>query len=80
MLLFNEELAVNLTISIVETVVLLSSSTNYVSGWSFKGLLSVVFAINFAIQVFWDLLIYPFCVNPLRHVARVTVPPPITCS
>lgn len=80
MLLFNEELAVNLTISIVETVVLLSSSTSYVSGWSFKGLFSVVFAINFAIQVLWDLLIYPFCVNPLRHVARVPVPPPILCS
>jgi hypothetical protein len=74
MLLFNEELAVNLTISVAETVALLWS-TSYVSGWSFKGLFLVVFAINFAIQLLWDLLIYPFCVNPLRHVARVPVPP-----
>lgn len=75
MLLFNEELAVNLTISVLETIVLLSS-TSYVSGWSFKGLFSVVSAINFALQLFWDLVIYPFCVNPLRHVARVPVTTP----
>jgi hypothetical protein len=74
MLLFKEELAVNLTISVVETLALLSS-TRYVSGWSFKGLFSIVFAINFALQLFWDLVIYPFCVNPLRHVARVPVLP-----
>lgn len=74
MLLFTEELAVNLTISVAETVVLLWS-TGYVSGWSFKGLFSVVFATNLALQLFWDLVIYPFCVNPLRHLARVPVPP-----
>jgi hypothetical protein len=76
MLLFNEELAVNLTISVIETVALLSG-TSYVPGWSFKGLFSVVFAVNFAIQLFWDLVIYPFCVNPLRHVARVPVTRPL---
>ncbi|EED13418.1 cytochrome P450 monooxygenase, putative [Talaromyces stipitatus ATCC 10500] len=70
MLLFNEELALNLTISLTETVALLWT-TNFVSELSFKSLFLVVLAINFAIQLVWDLLIYPFYVDPLRHVATV---------
>ena len=69
MLLFNEELVVNLTISVVETVSLLCTAS-YFSGWSFKGLFLVVFAINFALQMLWDLFIYPFCINPLRRLPR----------
>lgn len=74
MLFFTEELVVNLSISTVETFALLST-TSYVSGWSFKGLFSVVFAVNFALQLFWDLVIYPYFVNPLRHVPAVPVCP-----
>lgn len=73
MLFFHEELVLNLSISLVETFAILSIYTAQLPGWTFKGLFVIVFGINFVLQLIWDVLIYPLCVSPLRHVPSVPV-------
>lgn len=82
MLLFNEELVLNLLFSLTETVAISFFSVKavgeeetkgFASEWSFKALFLAVFAVNFALQLVWDLLIYPYFVDSLRYVPRAPV-------
>lgn len=71
MLLFTEELTANVAITLVETFVLLSTAA--FPQYSFKGLFLRAFGINLIIQLFWDLVIYTYLFNPLRHLPRIKV-------
>lgn len=70
-LLFKEELMANLALSVVATVGLVW--VGQFPGWTFKSLFGCVFAVNFGVQLFWDVLIYPYFVSPLRNLPRVPV-------
>lgn len=70
-LLFKEELMANLALSVVATVALISAGQ--FPGWTFKGLFACVFGVNFAVQLVWDVLVYPYFVSPLRNLPRVPV-------
>ncbi|KAH8692250.1 putative cytochrome P450 monooxygenase [Talaromyces proteolyticus] len=60
----------NLAISLAGTSIALIFTDRF-PGWTFKGLFSCIFGINFSIQLFWDILIYPNFVTPLRYVPCV---------
>jgi hypothetical protein len=70
-MLFREELVFNLMLTLAETAALLWSG--FLLEWSFKQLFFYLLGINFALQTFWDLVIYPYAVSPLRHLPRVGV-------
>ncbi|KKA23820.1 Cytochrome P450 monooxygenase [Rasamsonia emersonii CBS 393.64] len=69
MLLFSEELQVNAALTLLETFVLLWTAA--FPQYSFTQLFLRAFGVNLAIQIFWDMVIYPHLVNPLRHLPRV---------
>lgn len=71
MLLFSEELQVNAALTLLETFVLLWTAA--FPQYSFTQLFLRAFGVNLAIQLFWDMVIYPHLVNPLRHLPRVKV-------
>lgn len=70
--LFKEELMANLALSTAATVFLVWAGV--FPGWSFKSLFPSVFAVNFPLQLIWDIVIYPYFVSPLRHLPLVPVP------
>lgn len=70
-LLFKEELMANLALSVAATIALIWAGQ--FSGWTFKGLFACVFAVNFSVQLVWDILVYPYFVSPLRNLPRVPV-------
>lgn len=71
MLDFREEFVATLAITVVATVGLLF--TEPYSDFEFRDLFLRVFAVTFGIQLFWDIIIYPLFVSPLRHLPRVKV-------
>jgi hypothetical protein len=70
-LLFKEELMANLALSVVATMALVW--VGQFPGWTFKSLFGCVFAVDLGVQLFWDVLIYPYFVSPLRNLPRVPV-------
>lgn len=40
---------------------------------AFRTIFFGAFAVNLALRVFYNVMIYPFFVNPLRHLPRVRV-------
>lgn len=70
-LLFKEELMANLALSVVATMALVW--VGQFPGWTFKSLFSCVFAVDLGVQLFWDVIIYPYFVSPLRNLPRVPV-------
>ncbi|KAL1963332.1 hypothetical protein VTN77DRAFT_8453 [Rasamsonia byssochlamydoides] len=69
MLLFTEELLANVAITLVESIVLVWTAA--FPQYTFKQLFLRAFGINLSVQICWDLVIYPYFVNPLRHLPTV---------
>jgi hypothetical protein len=70
-MLFTEELLANAAITSAETFILVWTAA--FPQYTFTGLLVRAFGINLALQLFWDFIIYPYLVNPLRHLPLVKV-------